>query len=874
MIPIQVCSVNFGSKLIIAIINGIVTTSILIIQNDEQVLLTKEVLSYEQAFQLQNVDTLTIGSKDNTNINSFRLSNIRISNGFYYVIKEECAFSINQCFYCLNVLKFQIQNNYLHQGQCLLECPSNFETNEFRKECIPKCHPTCLTCDPFNLSYCLTCSGIRIKEPNCSCPPGYFDDGISPDCIEYLPDLTVESGIFEGTCQSNIQQEIKFTKKYLFPPLVAISLLGHIAKEQYQNQGLIFTISAQDITNISFFLTVICMDPKVYIKVQWVSGYSSRFFNVNNNLIGVFPVDVFDVSIQKENLVIGNILGWNIDEFDQQDINLNLEKKSDTNTFEFTTNLSLVQIFYQLFEFTNYVYDQILISLDLCTQGKDFSIGGAHWNVNIKHVPLSIPSFTTLKQFNNQNSHILQFYLSENKRTGQMKYSLKTLGQQTTFPYLKGDIVIFAIKCNNHYKPCDYVEELQKCHKILSNCECSSSQYYNSVKNYCVDCSYNCQTCDIHYTNCLTCPSEYQQTLLQDQVTLYYYCGCKQNQFQDSDGICQDCDPMCLSCEQTKTKCKSCIEPKILNEQNQCICNPGYIVTQFGCEQSILDLCSFFKDDNQCEQCVPLSQFNPITKKCECNFGYYQEDQQCLACNEPCLSCLSNTSCLSCVATMYFDQFSCHECQQPCYECNSETSCISCINQTYILDGDQCLLRDYSIQQDCEEGFELLNNQCVSICGDKLVTNKEECDDGNNIQFDGCHLCQYSCTQNCTDCYQGNCQECENNFILLTNGQCESNQICGDGIQMDPEFCDDANTIGGDGCNNCFIESNWKCNELNECTFFKAPQLILIYQNQTFNKQYVSITFTQKVKIQIKKFIFLSIFQNLKLINCLIIDLF
>lgn len=50
MIPIQVCSVNFGSKLIIAIINGIVTTSILIIQNDEQVLLTKEVLSYEQAF--------------------------------------------------------------------------------------------------------------------------------------------------------------------------------------------------------------------------------------------------------------------------------------------------------------------------------------------------------------------------------------------------------------------------------------------------------------------------------------------------------------------------------------------------------------------------------------------------------------------------------------------------------------------------------------------------------------------------------------------------------------------------------------------------------------------------------------------------------
>ena len=44
---------------------------------------------------------------------------------------------------------------------------------------------------------------------------------------------------------------------------------------------------------------------------------------------------------------------------------------------------------------------------------------------------------------------------------------------------------------------------------------------------------------------------------------------------------------------------------------------------------------------------------------------------------------------------------------------------------------------------------------CKSICGDKKVATDEECDDGNDIEFDGCHKCLNSCVDTCTDCSFG-----------------------------------------------------------------------------------------------------------------------
>ena len=35
------------------------------------------------------------------------------------------------------------------------------------------------------------------------------------------------------------------------------------------------------------------------------------------------------------------------------------------------------------------------------------------------------------------------------------------------------------------------------------------------------------------------------------------------------------------------------------------------------------------------------------------------------------------------------------------------------------------------------EGYEVINGECVEICGDGLVIN-DICDDGNNLNGDGC----------------------------------------------------------------------------------------------------------------------------------------
>ncbi|MBL7021878.1 hypothetical protein ISR92_00920 [Patescibacteria group bacterium] len=112
-------------------------------------------------------------------------------------------------------------------------------------------------------------------------------------------------------------------------------------------------------------------------------------------------------------------------------------------------------------------------------------------------------------------------------------------------------------------------------------------------------------------------------------------------------------------------------------------------------------------------------------------------------------------------------------------------------------------------------------------CGNSIVNDGEQCDDGNKLSGDGCSaLCQSEITAYCGD---GRIQspnsfgvneECENipaNSIDGDgcNSQClnEAEAYCGDGILQQPndknfsEQCDDGNKFVGDGCNNlCQIE--------------------------------------------------------------------
>ncbi|CAD8146600.1 unnamed protein product [Paramecium octaurelia] len=70
--------------------------------------------------------------------------------------------------------------------------------------------------------------------------------------------------------------------------------------------------------------------------------------------------------------------------------------------------------------------------------------------------------------------------------------------------------------------------------------------------------------------------------------------------------------------------------------------------------------------------------------------------------------------------------------------------------------------------------------------------------------------------------------------------------ICGDGLVQEQEECDDGNDQVGDGCLKCEIEQNWVCNSImkdsySQCIFVKAPHLIINYLNMTQNKQQLTL---------------------------------
>ncbi|CAD8044987.1 unnamed protein product [Paramecium primaurelia] len=174
----------------------------------------------------------------------------------------------------------------------------------------------------------------------------------------------------------------------------------------------------------------------------------------------------------------------------------------------------------------------------------------------------------------------------------------------------------------------------------------------------------------------------------------------------------------------------------------------------------------------------------------------------------------------------------CHSCKYQCQE-----NCIDCLDELKI--------------ETCKFGFYLIDNKCLSICGDLIVASDEKCDDQNKEPFDGCFKCLYSCPLNCQGCIDGQCINCENGYFL-ENNKCQ--EQCGNGIKTQNEECDDGNLFIEDGCSEiCQIEIFWKCindqKERSWCFQIINPTVELQFLNTTFNKQFILITSSQQVRL-------------------------
>lgn len=95
----------------------------------------------------------------------------------------------------------------------------------------------------------------------------------------------------------------------------------------------------------------------------------------------------------------------------------------------------------------------------------------------------------------------------------------------------------------------------------------------------------------------------------------------------------------------------------------------------------------------------------------------------------------------------------------------------------------------YRCSSDCstvETGFTCptAGSACDPICGDGIYVIGEGCDDGNPSSSDGCYKCSEESGWDCP-------------HVGSSVDICHT--VCGDGMVRGSEGCDDGNTSSGDG---------------------------------------------------------------------------
>lgn len=194
---------------------------------------------------------------------------------------------------------------------------------------------------------------------------------------------------------------------------------------------------------------------------------------------------------------------------------------------------------------------------------------------------------------------------------------------------------------------------------------------------------------------------------------------------------------------------------------------------QFLCQKCVNYDCYQCSSAGACTVCSNSSDFrvmNTSTNRCDPMPGYYDvgsNNSMAQPCSNSCKTCeVASNLCRSCFDGFYYDgATSCISCMANCLTCSSGITCTTCKNG-YIFDNGA--------------GACVLNINCSTI--------------GN------CTTC--TSTTGCTQCVSGY------NATNITT----CSPVCGDGVKLPFENCDDGNAVNGDGCSlNCTIEPAHYC---------------------------------------------------------------
>ncbi|CAD8066144.1 unnamed protein product [Paramecium primaurelia] len=362
-----------------------------------------------------------------------------------------------------------------------------------------------------------------------------------------------------------------------------------------------------------------------------------------------------------------------------------------------------------------------------------------------------------------------------------------------------------CLKCHDTCKNCllqarfcIQCQDIQNRILEFQNCICKQGYFEVSDSYTCMKCADKCKTCEHFETYCTSCYVQQIRTLKEND------CICSVGHYQYQNNlICSACNDLCEYCSDYNI-CTSCYDIQFRSLQiDKCICQNGYYQNN---NQLICSKCYY-----TCSECNSSNEFNQCTKcpksrirsniylnvfECECKNGYYDNNElECIDCTtyqyppithycyskcgdqiiqwneqcddgnlEPrdgCNQCyLSNNKCITdiclkchlgecqqCIDGYYLqNDFTCQLCSPHCLTCiSSPNQCIDC--------------KFYTPQKQCiicisTAGYTIIDNQCISICGDGIRTKEELCDDGNLDNGDGCtSFCTvedgYICDQIC-----------------------------------------------------------------------------------------------------------------------------
>ncbi|CAD8203777.1 unnamed protein product [Paramecium octaurelia] len=299
------------------------------------------------------------------------------------------------------------------------------------------------------------------------------------------------------------------------------------------------------------------------------------------------------------------------------------------------------------------------------------------------------------------------------------------------------------------------------------------------------------------------------------------------------------------------------------------------------CLLSRIDICleceNFYKLSRNKKLCIPKCE-DGITVQYEfCDDQNNIQFDGCYKCQTSCqLECKEciEQLCYMCIDGWQIIDYKCYQiCGDGLLALSSKEQCDDgnytpndgCYDCKFICDQNcsQCSTSNLCFL--CLQNFEMdENNLCKPICGDGIIVEGlEECEDFNDIPYDGCYQCMFQCEPICSKCIQGICQECDEGYDLLTEGcnkiiiykeiddleQSDNTISCGNGKLQNSEQCDDGNLENYDGCSSgCDIEENWICNLEQPSSCYLETKCYLTYLNQTEGHQFILMEFSNQVK--------------------------